>query len=312
MSANMRFSRILGFVACFAITAGATPAFPAEIAILVSQDIPPYKQVISSFTAGVGKVPVSIHDMKGDLADGRNYLGGAAERGARLIVAVGSKAVAAASVFADRLPVMALMAPEPAKILESARMGFGITLTSNPSDQFDFLHELLPEAKTIGVIYNSELISDELSDGLTAARARYRHRYRVVEEKITSPDEAPGAFRRAVETSDAIWLVFDETVVTEQAIKYLFELALGKGIPVIGFSKKTVQKGALFTAYSDYGEIGPQAAKLAKKVLAGSAPADIGFMYPETNGYYVNRRVAEHLRIPLVKRFAGMWVEYYE
>lgn len=312
MSAKMRFGRILGIVACYAITAGASPAFSAEIAILVSQDIPPYKQVVSSFTAGVGRAAVSAHNMNGDLADGRHYLGGAAEGGARLIVAVGGKAAAVASDFADRLPVMALMAPDPARILESATMGFGITLSSNPSDQFDFLHELLPGAKTIGVIYSSGLSSDELTDGLAAARARYRHRYRVVEEKITSPDEVPGAFRRAVENSDAIWLVFDETVVTEQAIKYLFELTLSKGIPVIGFSKKTVQKGALFTAYSDYDEIGAQAAKLAKKALAGTAPADIGFVYPETNGYYVNRRVAEHLRIPLIKRFAGVWVEYYE
>ncbi|MBI5638541.1 MAG: hypothetical protein HZA03_11275 [Nitrospinae bacterium] len=311
MSANMRFHRILGILACLAITAAA-PAFPAEIAILVSQDIPPYKQAVSSFAAGVGRVTISTHDMNGDVADGRHYLEGAANGGARLIVAVGAKAMAAAADFAERLPVLTLMAPEPAKILGYGSLGFGITLSPNPADQFALLHELLPEAKTIGVIYGSGILSDELTDGLTAARARYRHRYRVVEEKVSSPDGAPGAFRRAVEASDAIWLVFDETVVTEQSIEYLFALALEKRIPVIGFSKKTVQKGALFTAFSDYGDIGAQAAMLAKKALAATAPADIGYLYPETGGYYVNRRIAEHLKIPRIKRFGGVWVEYYE
>lgn len=311
MSASMRFHRILGILACLAMTVAA-PAFPAEIAILISQDIPPYKQAVSSFTASVGKGATSVHDMNGDMADGRHYLDAAADGGARLIVAVGAKAVAAAAVFADRLPVLALMAPDPDKIIGSSDLGFGITLSPNPDDQFAFLHELLPEAKTIGVVYESGISSAELTDGLTAARARYRHRYRVVEERVSSPDEVPGAFRRAVEASDAIWLVFDETVVTEQSIKYLFELALEKKIPVIGFSKKTVQKGALFTAYSDYGDIGAQAAKLAKKALAAKTPAGIGYLYPETGGYYINRRIAEHLKIPLIKRFAGVWVEYYE
>lgn len=307
MSASMRFHRILGILACLAMTVAA-PAFPAEIAILVSQDIPPYKQAVSSFTAGVGKAATSVHDMNGDISDGKHYLKGAADGGARLIVAVGTKAVAAAAVFADNLPVLALMAPDPYKIIGSSDLGFGITLSPNPDDQFAFLHELLPEAKTIGVVYKSGISSAELTDGLTPARARYR----VVEERVSSPDEVPGAFRRAVEASDAIWLVFDETVVTEQSIKYLFELALGKKIPVIGFSKKTVQKGALFTAYSDYGDIGAQAAKLAQKALAAKTPAGIGYLYPETGGYYINRRIAEHLKIPLIKRFAGVWVEYYE
>ncbi len=308
MSTNMRLGRILGILAFFALSFGAPSAFPSEIAILVSQDIPPYKQAVTSFTAGLGKLSISVHDMNGDLSDGGHFLEGAESGGAKLIVAVGSKAVEAASVFADRMPVLALMAPEPEKLLKSAKMGFGISITSNPADQFNFLHELLPNTKTIGVIHGSGPLSDELTEGLAAARARYR----VIEEKITSPKEAPGAFRRIVERSEAVWLVFDETVVTEQAIKYLFELTLEKGIPVIGFSKKTVQKGALFTSYPDYGEIGAQAAKLAKEALAGSSPAGIGYSYAETNGYYVNRRVAEHLKIPRIKRFAGVWVEYYE
>lgn len=308
MSADMRFHRILGLVACLAFMTGAPPAFPADIAILVSQDIPPYKQAVSSFTAGVGKTATSVHDMNGDQADGRHFLGDAAESGARLIVAVGTKAVAAAAVFADRLPVLALMAPEQAKPPGSGPGGFGLALSPDPADQFALLHELLPEAKTVGVIYDPRLSLDEITDGLKTAKPRFR----IVEERISTPEEAPGAFRRAVEASDAIWLVFDETVVTEQSLKYLFELALGKKIPIIGFSKKTVQKGALFTAYCDYGDIGAQAAELAKKALAGKTPAGIGYQYPEKSGYYINRRVAEHLKIPLIKRFAGVRVEYYE
>lgn len=308
MSANMRFHRILGILVCLAVTTGAMPAFPAEIAILMAQDIPPYKQAVSSFTAGVGKGSTSVHDMNGDVADGRRYLDDAANGGVLLIVAVGSKAVAAAAVFADRLPVLALMAPDPAKTLGSGNLGFGITLSPSPADQFAFLHELVPAAKTIGVIYGSKVSSNELNDGLVAARLRYR----VVEEKVSSPEEAPGAFRRAVQASDAIWLVFDETVATEQSIKYLSELAFGKGIPIIGFSKKTVQKGALFTAYSDYADIGAQAAKIAKRTLASRTSAGIGYLYPETGGYYINRRIAEHLKISPIKRFGGLWVEYYE
>lgn len=306
MSTNMRFHRILGMLACLALTAGVETVFPAEIAILVSQDIPPYKQAVSSFINGVGNATTSVHDMNGDLADGSHYLDGAADSGALLIVAVGTKAVSAAAVFGDRLPVLAIMAPDPSKIIQTG--GFGINLSPNPADQFAFLHELLPEVKTIGVISGSGVSPDKLSDGVVAARARYR----IVEEKASSADEVPGAFRRAVQASDAVWLVFDETVVTEQSIKYLFELAMGKGIPVIGFSKKTVQKGALFTAYSDYGDIGAQAAKLAKKALAEKTPADIGYVYPETGGFYINRRVAENLGIPRIKRFKGLRVEYHE
>lgn len=295
-------------LACLALTAGAAPVFPAEIVILVSQDIPPYKQAVSSFIDGVGNVTTSVHDMNGDLADGGHYLDKAADSGASLIVAIGTKAVTAAAAFADRLPVLALMAPNSPKILEPGGLGFGITLSPNPADQFAFLHELVPQAKTIGVIFGPGVSRNELTDGLSAAH----HRYQVVEEKVSSPEEVPGAFRRAVQVSDAVWLVFDETVVTEQSIKYLFELAMGKGIPVIGFSKTTVQKGALFTAYSDYGDIGAQAVKLAKKALAEKTPAGAGHVYPETGGYYINRRVAENLGIPRIKRFKGLRVEYYE
>ncbi|MBK7975015.1 MAG: hypothetical protein IPK07_17610 [Deltaproteobacteria bacterium] len=113
-------------------------------------------------------------------------------------------------------------------------------------------------------------------------------------EKVSSVREGLQALRRIRGTVDAIVLLPNPDVVSDETVEYAVAAGLERRIPVVGFSPRITASGALFSVSLDPAAIAHQAAELARRALAGATPPP---ELPRSQRLTVNRRTARLLGI---------------
>ena len=154
--------------------------------------------------------------------------------------------------------------------------GGNLTGTSdmNPvSDQIDLLQQLVPEAKTVGLLYctaesNSDIqiamAKEELASiGLTG-----------VEYTVSSSNEIQSVVESMVGNVDAIYTPTDNTIAA--AMTQVSSIANEAKIPTICGEVGMVENGGLASVSINYEELGYRAGKMAVEILTeGADPAEM-------------------------------------
>lgn len=283
------------------------PARAADIAILKSQSLAPYDETISEFLKKTGLEAVE-YNMEGDPEKGVRMGKELAAGRPKIIAAIGTKASLAASNATGDIPIVSLLVSRPEVYLAGKSNVTGISLNPDPKEQFRLLKTILPSAKKIGVIYGENNRSKEIIDGRAAARGKFE----LVEKVISSEAGIPAAVRAVMEEADALWLVMDDKVISEQSLRFIITASIEYRRPVFGFTKNMVKQGTLFSSFTKFNHVGQQGAEIAKRILDGEVPSDIPFAYPRPSGYVLNLRTARLLNLAIpefVIKYAG---EVYE
>jgi putative ABC transport system substrate-binding protein len=260
--------RILLAMACILAyhLSAETRCLAAEIAILKSSSISAYDQAITGFksTAPAGVI-YSEYDLQGDLEQGRKLARKIRASEASLVVAVGLKAALAAKLEIVDIPIVYMMILDPSKHNLTATNMTG-TLLEIPADrQFKILRAFLPDLRRVGMLSNSgnqAKLKDTVAQA--AAQSFQLHAFPVDSEK-----DVPQQLRALLGSADALLLVPDSTVLTNESIGFILETSLAKRIPVIGFSPEFTRLGALLSLSVSYGEVGRETGLLAKRILDG-------------------------------------------
>jgi putative ABC transport system substrate-binding protein len=105
---------------------------------------------------------------------------------------------------------------------------------------------------------------------------------------------------------DALWIVPDETVLSQAVVQEMLLFSYRRKIPLLGVSDRHAQMGALFALSFASGEdIGRQAGELAQAILGGRAAADV----PSTNArklfLTVNLKAAQKLGLEVPPAILG-------
>nr|NLI49666.1 ABC transporter substrate-binding protein [Propionibacterium sp.] len=191
-----------------------------------------------------------------------------------LVLAIATpSALAVAQAISDK-PILfaAVTDPVGAKLVASLDApGKNVTGTSdmNPIDkQIALVKQLVPNAKTIGMVYSSaeqnSLVQLELAKtegakvGLT-----------VVGAAITNSSEVQQGAQSLVGKIDAFFIGTDNTVVS--GLEGLISVAQTAKLPIITADGDSVKRGAVASWAVDYGKMGVQTAQMAAKILAGAA-----------------------------------------
>lgn len=98
---------------------------------------------------------------------------------------------------------------------------------------------------------------------------------------------------------DVLWMLPDLTVVTPETGRILFLLAMEAGRPVVSFSEKYGEQGALMTISADPYDMGCQAADVAQKIFSGRPVSSLDSSYARKAVVTVNSRVAEKLGVTI-------------
>lgn len=280
-----------------------------EIAILKSSNLKAYDEAIQGFKATAPGTAVYVeYDLRGDLEQGKQLVRKIRAAGPSLVVAVGIKAALAAKLELSDVPVLYMMILDPLKHGLSAPNMTGILPAIPTERQFKILRTLLPTTHRIGVLYDPTKTAAKLKDAMAHATS---YDFQLQGFPVEHERELSQQLRSLVSSSEALWLIPDSTVLTDESVRFLLESALAKQIPVIGFSPEFTRMGALVSLSVHYNEIGRETGILAKHILDGGRPFPSKPLSVQRISMSVNQKTARYLGITIPKELDSLIDETY-
>ncbi len=287
------FALLLWLGAAVPSPADAAP----EIAILKSSDLAAYNLAIEGFRteAGTNGITFREYDLQGDLERGRKQARRLLASDASIVMAVGIKAALAAKLEILDIPVIYCLVLDPDKYDLNAPNLSGISLDVPIQQQLSTMRMVLPKLKRIGVLFDPAKSERYVR---TASAAAKQQGLELVARSVSSERELPPAIRTLLPTVDALWLIPDTTVLSDESLPFILQESLEANRPVFGFSPEFVKRGALLSLSVNYMEIGKQAARMSKQLLDRQATAPVRAV-PEHFTLAVNLKTARFLGIEI-------------
>ncbi|AMA00704.1 ABC transporter substrate-binding protein [Corynebacterium glutamicum] len=213
-----------------------------------------------------------------------------------LVLAVATPAAQATAQNITDIPVLftAVTDAVSAELVDSNEApGGNVTGTSDIApieQQLELLQQLVPDAKSIGIVYASGEVNSQVQvDEVTKAAEPLG--LSVNTQTVTTVNEIQQAVE-ALGDVDVIYVPTDNMVVS--GISSLVQVAEQKQIPVIAAESGTVEGGALATLGIDYTELGRQTGEMALRILQdGEDPATMPVETATEFTYVINEDAAE-------------------
>lgn len=290
-----RLRRTAGTLLSLLMFLAPDPVGAAEVAILQSADLVAYSRAVAGFKAVMPSSTTFIeYDMQGDMARGRKLARKIRASDATLLLAVGVKAALVAKLEIVDIPVIFCMVLDPAKHDLKAPNMTGIRLDVPIERQFKTMRAVLPPVKRLGVLYDPEKTGDLVQEARLMAKALG---FELIEREVRTEKDMPAVLRAIIPKIQALWLVPDSTVLTEDSLKFVMDTTLDSNVPVVGFSSELVRSGALVGLSVRYEDVGRQAGALARKVLSEQGRPFTSLFPPERLRLALNLKTARFLGI---------------
>lgn len=188
-----------------------------------------------------------------------------------LILAIATPAAQAVAGATSDIPVLVTAVTDPAgsDLVESNEApGGNVSGTSDLTpvkEQIDLLQKILPDAKTVGILYctaesNSEIQANMAKEAIEAAGMK------AVDYTVSSTNEIQTVVNSMVGKVDAIYAPTDNTIASGMATVSM--VANDNGIPIICGEEGMVKAGGLATYGINYYELGYLTGQQAVKILA--------------------------------------------
>ena len=214
------------------------------------------------------------------------------------------------------IPVIYTAVTDPviAQLATEDKMPAGnITGTSDKlpvEEQLQMIRQILPDAKTIGIMYSpSEVNSQSTLEEYKEAAPEYG--FEIVESGVSTAADIPLAADNLLAQVDCLNNLTDNTVVSSLPI--ILDKANSKGIPVFGSEIEQVRIGCLASMGLDYIELGKQTGRMAAQVLTGAAEAsEMPYEIIEEASFYGNSAAAENLGITLPEELVSSAAQMFD
>lgn len=235
-----------------------------------------------------------------------------------LICAIATPAAQAAynAAMDKGIPVIytAVTNPEEAQLADSDGNPVGaVTGTSDQlpvEAQLKMIRELLPEAKTIGILYTTSEANSVYSISQYEKLAG-DYGFTLETAGVTSTSEVSLAAADLLDKVDCLTNLTDNTVVS--ALPSILDAANKKNIPVFGSEIEQVKIGCLAAEGLDYINLGKETGKMAAKILKGEASAEeMNYELLTDSSLYINQAVADNLGITIPDSMTERAVEVFE
>jgi putative ABC transport system substrate-binding protein len=280
-----------------------------DIAILQSSDIAAYREAIAGLkaTGPIGAI-YTEYDAQGDLELGKKLARKLRASNASLVVAVGLKAALAAKVEIVDVPIVYMMILDPLKHQLTAANMTGTLLEVPVDRQLKIMRTFLPTLHRLGTLYDPAKTSSRVKDAVQQATVTD---FQLKGLPVEGDKDVPQQLRTLLPDVEALWLIPDSTVLTNESIRFILESALAHQIPVIGFSPEFTRLGALLSMSVSYGDVGRETGLLVKRILDGERLLPLNPVPSERLKITVNLKTAKFLGINIPKDLTGLIDETY-
>jgi len=280
-----------------------------DVAILQSSDIPAYHEAVAGLktTGPIGAI-YTEYDAQGDLELGKKLARKLRASNASLIVAVGLKAALAAKLEIVDVPIVYMMILDPLKHQLSAANMTGTLLEVPVDRQLKIMRAFLPTLHRLGTLYDPAKTSSRVKE---AAQQATISDFQLKGLPVESEKDVPQQLRALLSDVEALWLIPDSTVLTNESIRFILESALARQIPVFGFSPEFTRLGALLSMSVNYGDVGRETGLLAKRILDGERLLPLKPVPIERLKITVNLKTARFLGMTFPKELMSLIDETY-
>lgn len=163
--------------------------------------------------------------------------------------------------------------------------------------QIKLIREMLPEAKTIGMLYNLGEVNGKIQvDQVKALAPEYD--FEVMDLGVSATTEIPTAAEQLSGSVDCFYNITDNMVVNATAS--VVDKANTKNLPMFAAEDGQMAQGLLASDSISYYSLGEQAGQIAYDILVnGKSPADIPVETAKDTTLILNQKVAEALGIEI-------------
>ena len=235
---------------------------------------------------GYGEAKIDYQNAQGDFGTAQMIANSFVQDKKDIILAISTPSAQAAYNATKKIPILITAVTDA----ESAGLvGENITGTSDAAPiykQLEIITKLLPEAKKVGIIYNTS----EQNSQVQVAQAK-------TETGITTINDMAIGLDSLLPKVDVLYTPTDNLVVASTPL--LLEKANKAGKPVVGSVEDQVMQGALVTETIDYERLGYQTGEVAVQVLNGTVPNTIPIETLKDTQLIINKKAAEKYNVDL-------------
>lgn len=162
-------------------------------------------------------------------------------------------------------------------------------------EQIALLLSLIPDAKTIGIAYNSSEANSQIQADLAIAELE-KAGIEVQEGVVTTTNDVQQVVTSLAEEVDGIYIPTDNTMASTMAT--IGEIAKNYQLPVVAGAAEMVEVGGLATYGINYEDLGRQTARMALRILEdGENPGEMAVEISDHLELVINEEMAEALGI---------------
>lgn len=232
-----------------------------------------------------------------------------------LIFAIATPAAQTVANATSTTPIVATAVTDfaVAKLVkDNNKPGTNVTGSSdmNPiAAQTELLLKLVPNAKTVGTIYNSSEINSQLQIDILRKELE-KHGVALVEATISSVNDIQQAAQSLVGKVDVMYVPTDNVVAS--SMPTLYRVTQAAKLAVVAGEAGMVRSGATATVAVDYYNLGKIAGNMGADILEGKAkPQDMPIRYQTEFKVVLNEPVVKELGLTVPEDVAKnvTWVK---
>lgn len=222
-----------------------------------------------------------------------------------LILAIATPSAQAVANATKDIPILITAVTDPAGsglVASNEAPGGNVSGTSDltpVTQQIELLTKLLPEAKTIAILYCSSESNSKIQADMAIAAAEAAG-LTAIEATVSNSNEIQQVVQSLVGKVDAIYAPTDNIIAA--GMPTVAMVANDNNLPVICGEAGMVDAGGLATYGIDYYELGRMTGEQAVKIIKGEATTDsmaIGYLPSEQCELTINEEVAAQLGITI-------------
>ena len=251
------------------------------------------------------KVKVEVENASGDSATCATITTQFVNDNVDLIMANATPALQAAMAATADIPIVATSVTDFATALDisdwTGKTGINVTGTADlaPLDeQAAMVKELVPDAKTVGILYCSAEPNSKYQ-AETVTKELEKLGLEVKDYTVADTNEISSVTKKACDEVDCIYIPTDNTIASATAA--VNEIAAPANIPIIAGEEGICKGCGVATLSISYYSIGYKAGEMAYDILVnGKDPADmdIEFATDLTKKYVEDRATALNITVP--------------
>lgn len=220
-----------------------------------------------------------------------------------VIVAIATPSAQAVVAAVKNTPVIFSAVSDPVgdqlvkTIAKPGRNVSGVSDRSPIDQHLALIKEILPEAETVGIVYDAGAESAVRLIDLIKARAPEQGFADVKAVAVFAPSEVAAAARTLAESVDALYVPPDNTVML--ALEAVVQVGKDSKLPVFAGGAEAVATGAIAGLSFSYYDMGRQTGAMVAKVIKGNRPSDLPVEFVKTLQLHINLKSAEAMGVTL-------------